>query len=156
MMSVYRFGPKLIPAGHIFLKTTLSYALVNLKPIVPGHVLVCPLRVVERFKDLKSDEVSDLFQTAQMVSKAVEKFYDCTSCTIAVQDGKEAGQTIPHVHVHVIPRKQGDFLSNDQIYAELQNHDKDLDFGDNRPARSSVEMEQEAHKLTGFMKDLSL
>lgn len=41
----------------MFLKTALSFAFVNLKPIVPGHVLVSPLRIVKRFKDLTPEEV---------------------------------------------------------------------------------------------------
>ena len=46
------------------------------------------------------------------------------SSTITIQNGPQAGQTVPHVHVHVMPRKDGDFTENDQIYNELEKHDK--------------------------------
>ncbi|XP_068265266.1 bis(5'-adenosyl)-triphosphatase isoform X3 [Nyctibius grandis] len=89
-----RFGQHLIKPSMVFLKTELSFALVNRKPVVPGHVLVCPVRPVERFRDLCPEEVADLFRTAQRVGNVVEKHFCGTSLTISIQDGPEAGQTV--------------------------------------------------------------
>ncbi|XP_071370044.1 bis(5'-adenosyl)-triphosphatase-like, partial [Centroberyx affinis] len=83
-------------------------------------VLVCPLRPVERFRDLRPDELADLFSTTQRVGTLVEKHFNATSLTIAMQDGPEAGQTVKHVHVHVLPRKAGDFERNDSVYDEVR------------------------------------
>nr|XP_035937350.1 bis(5'-adenosyl)-triphosphatase-like [Halichoerus grypus] len=115
----FRFGQHLIKPSVVFLKTELSFALVNRKPVVPGHVLVCPLRPVERFGDLRPDEVADLFQATQRVGLVVEKHFQGASLTFSMQDGPEAGQTVKHVHVHVLPRKAGDFHRNDSIYDEV-------------------------------------
>ncbi|XP_017809793.1 bis(5'-adenosyl)-triphosphatase isoform X2 [Papio anubis] len=90
----FRFGQHLIKPSVVFLKTELSFALVNRKPVVPGHVLVCPLRPVERFRDLRPDEVADLFQVTQRVGTVVEKHFHGTSLTFSMQDGPEAGQTV--------------------------------------------------------------
>ncbi|XP_039111629.1 bis(5'-adenosyl)-triphosphatase, partial [Hyaena hyaena] len=90
----FRFGQHLIKPSVVFLKTELSFALVNRKPVVPGHVLVCPLRPVERFRDLRPDEVADLFQATQRVGMVVEKHFQGTSLTFSIQDGPEAGQTV--------------------------------------------------------------
>ncbi|ROL48239.1 Bis(5'-adenosyl)-triphosphatase [Anabarilius grahami] len=57
-------------------------------------VLVCPLRVVERFRDLRPEEVADLFMTTQRVANGIEKHFQASSLTIAIQDGPEAGQTV--------------------------------------------------------------
>ncbi|XP_039766074.1 bis(5'-adenosyl)-triphosphatase isoform X1 [Ornithorhynchus anatinus] len=146
-----RFGQHLIKPSVVFLKTEFSFALVNRKPVVPGHVLVCPLRPVERFRDLHPDEVADLFQTTQKVGNVVEKHFNGTSITFSVQDGPEAGQTVKHVHVHVLPRKVGDFSRNDSIYDELQKHDKgEEEF----PAhwRSEEEMAVEAAELKAYFQ----
>ncbi|XP_020926415.1 bis(5'-adenosyl)-triphosphatase isoform X2 [Sus scrofa] len=89
-----RFGQHLIKPSVVFFKTELSFALVNRKPVVPGHVLVCPLRPVERFRDLRPDEVADLFQVTQRVGTVVEKHFQGTSLTFSMQDGPEAGQTV--------------------------------------------------------------
>lgn len=61
-----------IPSSCIFYETSKSFAFVNLKPVLPGHVLVSPIRVAPLFEDLTQEEVSDLFQTAQKVEKAVK------------------------------------------------------------------------------------
>ncbi|XP_048111778.1 bis(5'-adenosyl)-triphosphatase isoform X2 [Alosa alosa] len=95
-MTTLRFGQHVIKASAVFLQTELSFALVNRKPVVPGHVLVCPLRPVERFRDLRPDEVADLFSMTQRVASVVEKHFCGTSLTIAMQDGPEAGQTVKH------------------------------------------------------------
>ncbi|KAL7843598.1 hypothetical protein AOLI_G00251100 [Acnodon oligacanthus] len=76
-------------------------------------------RPVERFRDLRPDEVADLFTTTQRVANMVEMHFKATSLTIAIQDGPEAGQTVKHVHVHVLPRRAGDFERNDSIYDEV-------------------------------------
>lgn len=151
-MSTLRFGQHLIRTSVVFLKTELSFALVNRKPVVPGHVLVCPLRVVERFGDLRADEVSDLFGTTQRVARLVEAHFSATSLTICIQDGADAGQSVKHVHVHVLPRRKGDFQRNDSVYDELQKHDTE----DEDPSkwRSLEEMEREATQLRDRLEEL--
>ena len=57
----YRFGPWSIAAGEVFVTSPLSIAFVNLKPVVPGHVLISPKRVVARFSELSPEEVADLW-----------------------------------------------------------------------------------------------
>lgn len=52
---------------------------------------------------------------AQKVGSVVEKHFHATSLTLAIQDGPQAGQTVPHVHVHILPRKAGDFAQNDEV-----------------------------------------
>ena len=46
----------------------------------------------------------------------IEKHFEASSLTFAIQDGPAAGQTVPHVHIHVLPRRVGDFENNDEIY----------------------------------------
>uniref|UniRef100_A0AAZ3QV52 Bis(5'-adenosyl)-triphosphatase n=1 Tax=Oncorhynchus tshawytscha TaxID=74940 RepID=A0AAZ3QV52_ONCTS len=135
-MSTFRFGQHVIKASAVFLQTELSFALVNRKPVVPGHVLVCPLRPVERFRDLHPDEVADLFTTTQRVAGLVEKHFHASSLTIAIQ----------HVHVHVLPRKAGDFERNDNVYDELQKHDRESEDVPSR-WRTEEEMAAEASDL---------
>ncbi|KZV90895.1 diadenosine 5',5'''-P1,P4-tetraphosphate asymmetrical hydrolase [Exidia glandulosa HHB12029] len=107
---------------QVFYKTSLAYAIVNLKPIVRGHVLVIPTRVVPRLADLTAEEVSSLFSAVQRVGSVVQTAYGADALTVACQDGKAAGQSIPHVHVHILPRRfKGDRFENapDDVYPEL-------------------------------------
>ncbi|XP_072026527.1 bis(5'-adenosyl)-triphosphatase-like isoform X1 [Amphiura filiformis] len=120
MSACYSFGKHLVKGSQVFFRSGLSFGFVNRKPVLPGHILVSPLRVVERFRDLTNDELADLFQSTQIISKVIEQEYNATSLSIALQDGPDAGQTVEHVHVHVLPRKPEDFKANDEIYDKLQ------------------------------------
>ncbi|KAL4783081.1 HIT-like domain-containing protein [Aspergillus varians] len=119
------FGPFLV-TPQVFYQTPLSIALVNLKPILPGHVLISPRRVVPRVADLTPPETADLFLTVRRVGRMVERVYGATSLNIAIQDGVEAGQSVPHVHAHIIPRKKRDLGSTDEVYEKLDGEGGDL------------------------------
>ncbi|ESK92135.1 hit domain protein [Moniliophthora roreri MCA 2997] len=150
-----------------FFHSALSFAIVNLKPIVPGHVLVIPTRVVPRLTDLDDHELASLMTSVQRVGRVVERAYGADALTVACQDGKAAGQSVPHVHFHILPRKTtGDRFSrnNDAIYPELEKSEASLvsdlrqqtsgplkvDADENRPPRTLEEMEKEATWLRGF------
>ncbi|RDW90462.1 HIT family protein [Aspergillus mulundensis] len=170
-MPLPKSGP--IHFGHflvtpqVFHTTPLSIALVNLKPILPGHVLVSPRRVVPRVSDLTPPETADLFLTVRRVGRMLERVYGATSLNIAIQDGAEAGQSVPHVHAHIIPRKKRDMSSTDEVYEKLDGEEGDLTRGlkgrrDNREglkvddearvARGNEEMEAEAAMLAREME----
>ncbi|KAL5170624.1 Bifunctional bis(5'-adenosyl)-triphosphatase/adenylylsulfatase FHIT [Glycine soja] len=112
------------------------------------HVLICSKREVKRFVDLTADETSDLWLTAQKVGKQLESYHKASSLTLAIQDGPQAGQMVPHVHIHLIPRKSGDFEKNDEIYDAIDEKEKELkqklDLDKERKDRSLEDMSQEA------------
>ncbi|PIO67101.1 hydrolase, carbon-nitrogen family [Teladorsagia circumcincta] len=86
-----------------------------------------------------------------VVAQCSERFHNVTSSTICVQDGKEAGQTVKHVHVHVLARREGDFgCSPDNLYQNLATHDKDP----NVQPRSQEEMSAEAALYRAAMKQI--
>jgi len=137
-----RWGQVEISSKQIFYRTKYSFATVNKKPVVNGHVLVSPLRRLERFSQLNPNEIDDLFLSTQIISSKIEEIYRGQSLTIAIQDGPFAGQTIQHVHVHILPRRDGDFQENDSIYDRLSHHDKrELGW------RTEEEMYEEAKNL---------
>jgi bis(5'-adenosyl)-triphosphatase len=153
----------------VFYKTSLSFALVNIKPILPGHVLVSPLRRIPRFHDLSAPEVADLFSTVQRVSRTIERVYKASALNIAIQDGEDAGQSVPHVHVHIIPRNKGDLDhrgGSDAIYRMMDGEEGSIrrhieeaadskgrsnfpsvDSDDQRKPRTEEEMKKEAEWL---------
>ncbi|KAL3226804.1 hypothetical protein MRX96_024631 [Rhipicephalus microplus] len=117
-------------------------------PVLPGHVLVAPIRPALRLSDLSTEEVQDLFLVVQRVQSVVEKHFGASSSTVSIQDGPDAGRSINHIHVHVLPRKPGDFTHNDNVYVKLQEHDKD----DKKPKRSVEEMAEEAQMLRALFR----
>jgi bis(5'-adenosyl)-triphosphatase len=130
------FGKFVIPAASIFYRSPseLSIAFVNIRPIVPGHVLIMSARSVARLEDLTDGEHDDMWRTVRVVQGILREQYadkataattDTTSASslsfnVAVQDGWAAGQSVPHVHVHILPRSSGDFVRNDDVYQELE------------------------------------
>ncbi|XP_022152785.1 bifunctional bis(5'-adenosyl)-triphosphatase/adenylylsulfatase FHIT-like isoform X1 [Momordica charantia] len=147
----YTFGPHKIHRKLIFYTTNLSYAMVNLRPVVPD-VLAIPKREVKRFVDLSRDEICDLWLTTQLIGGKLELFHNASSLTLNIQDGPEAGQTVPHVHIHVIPRKAQDFERNYEIYNAMDENDRvmkqHIDLDEKRKDRSFEEMAQEADQYT--------
>lgn len=117
------FGKFSISKDHVFYKSDLSSAIVNLRPLIPGHSLVMPNRPnLPTMSLLTEEEHDDLFRTVRKVQQILTEIYPkATAFNVAVQDGKDAGQSVPHVHVHILPRHTGDYENNDDIYSDLDN-----------------------------------
>lgn len=80
-----------------------------------------PKRIVAQMKDLTLEEYIHVWTTVRTVQAALSHHYTaCLAFNVAVQDGRAAGQSVPHVHVHILPRCEGDFERNDDIYDQLQ------------------------------------
>ena len=59
--------------------------------------------------------MADLYLSVHEIAPKLERHYGGEALTISIQDGAAAGQTVPHVHVHVLPRRPGDFEPNDKV-----------------------------------------
>lgn len=109
--------------SQVFYRTRFTYALVNLKPLVPGHVLVVPLRPsVLRFGDLNTQEAQDYMNSLQLIQAFISKVYTADALNLAIQDGPESGQSVPHLHTHIIPRYASD-KRGDSIHFQLERND---------------------------------
>lgn len=85
--------------------------LVNYLPILTGHSLILPKRHVARFEDLTKEEFAEMGLTVKKVQKAFEKVYGTSDFLLLTQNGEKAGQTVFHVHFHMIPRVQKSYLT---------------------------------------------
>jgi diadenosine tetraphosphate (Ap4A) HIT family hydrolase len=129
---------------------------------VPGHVLVATRAQRKLFADLVPAEVSDVWQLAQRVGIAVTRAFDAKGLQFAVQDGAASGQTVPHLHIHVLPRQPGDFKRNDDVYDAVEKSEQQLTRLDPaveqrekdaaRANRSTLDMEAEAELLREAMR----
>lgn len=82
-----------------------AYVRLDNFPAAAGHMEVVPRRHVESFFDLSSEEVQDVYDLA---CQARESVPDADGWTVGVNEGRAAGRTVDHVHVHLIPRRLGD------------------------------------------------
>ncbi|XP_030385271.1 nitrilase and fragile histidine triad fusion protein NitFhit [Scaptodrosophila lebanonensis] len=140
------FAGNKVDMRTIFYESEHCFAFTNLRCVVQGHVLVSTKRITPRLNGLNCAEMTDLFATVCMVQRLLEKRYNTTSATVTVQDGADAGQTVPHVHFHVMPRRTGDFGHNDQIYVKLEERTE------NMPPRTLDERIDEAQMYRDMLR----
>ena len=94
-----------IPA-KILKETPNSISFLDAFPLTKGHLLVIPKNHRQKIQDMTEKENSDLFS---LVRTMISKSDSITGSTLlAVHNGKDAGQEIPHVHVHLVPRSSND------------------------------------------------
>ena len=67
-----------------------------------------------------------MWQLAQRVGSAVSRTFNAKGLQFAVQDGPASGQTVPHLHIHVLPRHPGDFKKNDDVYGAVEKSELQL------------------------------
>ena len=84
------------------------FAFLDANPLAPGHTLVIPKDHHERLNDLPDDVAESLYGTLHDLVPAVEDAVDASASNIGFNNGEAAGQEIPHVHGHVVPRSEGD------------------------------------------------
>ena len=77
-------------------------------PVSPGHTLVIPNRHVATIAELSTDEQAALFPVVVDAQRRLDESYRPDGYNIGINHGHAGGQTVPHLHVHVIPRYQGD------------------------------------------------
>ena len=77
-------------------------------PVSPGHTLVIPTRHVGSFFELDEAERAVLLNLLARAREGLEREFKPDGYNIGINDGAPAGQTVPHLHIHLIPRYQGD------------------------------------------------
>ena len=83
-------------------------SFLDINPRAPGHSLVIPKKHVETLADLEDELVADVFKATKKVVMMLKKAIYPDAFIIGINDGKAAGQEIPHLHVNIIPRFEGD------------------------------------------------
>jgi diadenosine tetraphosphate (Ap4A) HIT family hydrolase len=77
-------------------------------PVSEGHTLIVPKRHVQSFFELHAIEKAAIIQALEEAKEALDREFSPAGYNIGINDGESAGQTIPHVHVHLIPRYKSD------------------------------------------------
>lgn len=85
-----------------------TIAFLDIHPLFPGHVLVSPKAHFVTLLDLPLGDVGPLFEKVQLLAKAVESALEADGTFVAINN--RISQTVPHLHVHVVPRRRRDGL----------------------------------------------
>lgn len=95
-----------IPCAKVF-EDALTLAFMDIMPQADGHTLIVPKEPAESIFDLSADGAAALIKTTRCVAKAVKKAMNPPGIMLAQLNGAAAGQSVFHVHFHVIPRERG-------------------------------------------------
>ena len=96
-----------IPSYKVY-EDDLVFAFLDIYPCSQGHTIVMPKKHIGLFTEMNKKDASDLFSSVNIISKAVCRAFGLDGMNIGMNVGEVAGQSVPHVHVHIIPRKEGD------------------------------------------------
>lgn len=100
-----------IPSEKIY-EDDKVLAFLDIKPVHKGHVLVIPKEHYENLIETPDEIVSEIWKAAKKIGQAVKIAMEADGVNFGVNNGKAAGQEVFHMHIHIIPRFEGDELSN--------------------------------------------
>jgi histidine triad (HIT) family protein len=109
-----------LPCYKVY-ETHKVLAFLDLNPSAKGHTLVIPKVHEARIENLPLKDAEALFATIYKLIKPIQRAVGAPASTIGINNGKEAGQEIPHIHIHIIPRNLGDRGSIIQALVRISN-----------------------------------
>jgi histidine triad (HIT) family protein len=116
-----RIAQKQVPASLVY-DDEKVVAFLDIKPLNEGHTLVIPKKHYENIFDIPQELIANLHGITKRVALAVEKATQADGISIIQQNGKAAGQEIFHLHIHVIPRYEGQKLPS---FSEISEADRE-------------------------------
>jgi diadenosine tetraphosphate (Ap4A) HIT family hydrolase len=103
------FCDKNNPDEHIIIaENDMFYARLDNMPISNGHTEIVPKKHIESFFELDDEEIIQMFNLIKKAKIIIQKKHNPDAFNIGINDGEEAGRTIHHLHIHLIPRYKGD------------------------------------------------
>lgn len=96
-----------VPATIVF-EDDATLAFLDIRPLFPGHVLVAPKEHIETLAELPPEAIAPFFVSVQKMAIAVEAAMDAKGTFVAINN--KVSQSVPHLHVHVVPRRPKDGL----------------------------------------------
>lgn len=130
-----------------FCATARFSAFYNIAPILPGHSLVIPNKHYESLFELPDDELSEMMVFARKITSVLKTVFNCDGFDWTIQDGVSAGQTVPHLHLHIIPRKPHDLPESNEWYSKIPMNEAKLLDSNNRERLSNKEYNDITIKL---------
>lgn len=97
-----------LPSVRVIDESATAIVIRDGYPVSPGHTLLIPKRHTGSFFDLSSQERSDLLTLLDRAKLVLDEEFQPQGYNIGINDGAAAGQTVPHLHMHLIPRFDGD------------------------------------------------
>ena len=97
-----------LPQERIIMRDDLAFAIRDAFPVAPGHTLIIPKRHVASLFDTTNEERSSMLALMDKAKRELDAEFHPDAYNIGINDGPAAGQTVPHLHWHLIPRHKDD------------------------------------------------
>ena len=117
-----KIAKKEIPSEVIY-ENEEALSFLDATPFALGHVLVIPKSHAENISSLRDEAVGPVFQAVKKVTGMLKKALEPEGFTIGINHGRISGQSVPHLHIHVIPRYPGD--GGGSIHSVVENRPKE-------------------------------
>jgi bis(5'-adenosyl)-triphosphatase len=140
--------------NSVFLEQGNYLALYNIAPVLPGHSLVIPKEHITSLMDMNTQELSRFFDTARVALRILMKAFNTEAFDLSLQEKPEAGQTIEHLHLHLVPRMKGDLANPGDWYPLLQNQDQTIIDSLDRIKLNDTAMSQITNELRNIAASL--
>jgi len=131
----------------VFAESQNFLAVYNLAPILPGHSLIITKRHLDSVLKLTDHELSEMAAFSRKITVLLLKTFHADAFDWSLQENEAAGQTIPHLHMHIVLRFQGDFKNPGDWYPKIKNNCNGFLDSDKRKRLSRTEMKQIVTKL---------
>jgi len=97
-----------VPHARIVEQNDFAFWIFDAYPVSPGHSLIIPMRHISSYFDLSEHERTAMLALLDRAKKSLDQELAPHGFNIGINDGPAAGQTVPHLHMHLIPRFEGD------------------------------------------------
>jgi len=139
--------------SSVFYENLDFMAVFNIAPVLPGHSLVIPRAHHTSILSFTDIEITDFFKTARTALLILMKAFHTEAFDWSLQEKPEAGQTIEHLHLHIVPRVKNDLLHPGHWYPLVQHNDMDMIDSLNRPRLTPGELKIIVDKLREVARD---
>jgi bis(5'-adenosyl)-triphosphatase len=124
-------------------------AFYNIAPVLPGHSLVIPRNHYNSLLELPDEKLGEMMIFARKVTRVLTSVFKSTGFDWTIQDGETAGQTVPHLHLHIIPRQANDLPEGEEWYSKI--HENEIQILDSQSREKLNELEYST--ITKMLKE---
>ena len=109
--------------SSVYYTSVRCMAIYNIAPVLPGHSLIVPKKHCTSLLDLTPEELVEFVETGRTALRILMKAFNTDAFDWSIQEKPEAGQTIEHLHLHIVPRLKGDLAHPGDWYPLIQHND---------------------------------
>ncbi len=137
----------------VFLESDNFLAIYNIAPVLPGHALVIPREHITSFISLNRKQRAEFLDTTTRAIRILLKAFHTDAFDLSVQEKPEAGQTIEHFHLHIVPRLKGDMPNPGDWYPVIHTSDQMIMDDKARKRLSDADLKRIVERLRAVALD---